>query len=664
MLGSIVKDEDCQVYNEDSVTLGSETEKEYTWSGQPIDAMKYFGPQSRAQFNNRLLYLSHKKDQMVHASDLTDRIPLDIKEKHTEELYFPFAPQRPVGLDEEDGKESMMDESISCITGGSYFQDILNPLSSMSTLSFDTRIRRSEGAPTSPRSKFISACMQERMNPRASLVTRKNISKCLDLQHHGMGDAMGLVLSSALSDMPFMDSINLCDNNLTDVSLHPLLIAIASVPLLTFLNLSENKMDSVASRQLTEYLRNPDCPLQTLILNKSDVDDHECQAFVLALSTNAHLKSFDLSYNLLGTSETLNTVQPDVVTAGEAFGDLLAANTCPLERLNLGWNMIRLEGAESLARGLGKNWYLIHLDLSYNSFGIGGGEQLGAALLTNQTLQVLNLQNNNLNSSACFTICVAIEWNTSLTSVCFDGNPIGQLGAKILMQLPQICGSRVKVSAARCNISLKYEKDDMINMENPSNIYDLRLDDPYERAICLKLLSVVANHSTYEFNKILYSPPVREKVPESAKKAPASDAYSSKTRAATKKIPVSLVQSVLRDVTVQHDDDKIKLITALKAIQKATSDPDRVERLFKEYDADESGSLDVDELKSLLDSIGLHIELSVLEEAFDTHDIDGAGELELDEFQEFVREQVASPLPLLLLPLLWISIPLHYRFVL
>lgn len=643
MLSSICKDEDCQAYSEDSISLDGNEKKEYSWTGQPIDAVKYFGPQSRSKFNTRLFYLSHKKNQMVHAGDMSNRIPLDFKDKGREELYFPFAPQRPTSEEEtgDDNKDNSMDDSVSGITGGSEFQDIVSTLSSMSTLSFGPKVRSREGEPTSPRSKFISACMQGRMNPRASLVTRKNLSKRLELQHHGMGDDMGLVLSTALGDMPFMDSINLADNNLTDISLHPIIVAIASVPSLTYLNLSENKMDSMGSKQLTEFLSNSECPLQTLVLKKCDVDDHECQAFVLALSANTHLKSFDLSYNLLGSSEILNTVQPDIVTAGEAFGDLLGENKCPLEELYLGWNMVRMEGAISLAKGLGKNWYLRHLDLSYNSFGVAGGEQLGAALLTNQTIQVLNLQSNNLNSSACFTICVAIEWNTSLRSVCFDGNPIGQLGAKVLMQLPQICGSRVKVSAARCNISIKYEKDDMVNMENPSNIYDLKLDDPYERAICLKLLSLVASHPTYEFNKVLYSPPPKvSKVTEAKAAARNSSTFTATPKAAAKKTPVVLLQSTLRDATVQDDSDKLELLAALKAIQKATSDPLKIEQLFKQYDEDESGSLDVDELKSLLDSIGLHIELSALEEAFDTHDIDGGGELELNEFQEFIREQV------------------------
>ena len=54
------------------------------------------------------------------------------------------------------------------------------------------------------------------------------------------------------------------------------------------------------------------------------------------------------------------------------------------------------------------------------------GEYLGDALQSNQTLQTLLLESNQLNGIACFCICVGILENTSLRRISLDKNPIGQ----------------------------------------------------------------------------------------------------------------------------------------------------------------------------------------------------------------------------------------------
>jgi Ran GTPase-activating protein (RanGAP) involved in mRNA processing and transport len=161
------------------------------------------------------------------------------------------------------------------------------------------------------------------------------------------------------------------------------------------------------------------------------------------------LEELDLGANLIGRAENLNTVMPELITGGEALAALIASNTCHISMLHLSWNMIRLDGAIEFASSLSHNKFLRYLDISYNSLGIAGGEMLGMALLSNHCLRTLLISNNNINSTACFTICVGIEENYSLEYVNMDSNPIGVMGAKILMQIPVTSGSRVRVSAAK-----------------------------------------------------------------------------------------------------------------------------------------------------------------------------------------------------------------------
>ena len=52
--------------------------------------------------------------------------------------------------------------------------------------------------------------------------------------------------------------------------------------------------------------------------------------------------------------------------------------------LNLSWNVIRLDGAEAISKGLAVNTGLKRFDLSWNSLGESGGSALGIALKSQQ----------------------------------------------------------------------------------------------------------------------------------------------------------------------------------------------------------------------------------------------------------------------------------------
>lgn len=285
----------------------------------------------------------------------------------------------------------------------------------------------------SPRSKFIDSCIRKKLNPRASLILRKTFTKELNLRHLGMGDDLAVLLADAIISIPYIQSLNICDNNLADKGLSAIVDAVCHMSDLVELDMSMNEIGPNAAFALNNYLSKDNCPLITLILRKADVDDDECRDFVQALEHNKNLKTLDLSENLVGSSENLNTVMPDLVTGGEALADLLSSPNCPLTTLKLGWNMIRLDGAAALCGALAVNQSLTYLELSFNSLGASGGVALGDALQDNKVLKTLLVANNSLDSIACLTICAGILENEALKEVSFDGNPIGEQGAKALM---------------------------------------------------------------------------------------------------------------------------------------------------------------------------------------------------------------------------------------
>lgn len=157
------------------------------------------------------------------------------------------------------------------------------PISSISVIS---SLESSHQPAISPRTKYISGCIRDGLKPFPNLILRRNIVNNINLSHYLMGDKMGKVLAECLEDLPFVESIDLNDNNLTDESLKYLLSALVNIQSLHSLDLSRNKIDGDSSDALAEYVSRPDCPLKKLILQCADVDDEECDGFVQCLTTN------------------------------------------------------------------------------------------------------------------------------------------------------------------------------------------------------------------------------------------------------------------------------------------------------------------------------------------------------------------------------------------
>jgi len=187
-------------------------------------------------------------------------------------------------------------------------------------------IELSKAVPATPRTKYLDECCKENLFPRSFLI-RKNLTKALDLQHQGMGDDVCQVLAAAIEELPFIQRINISDNNLTDTGLGPFINAIVKISGLLELNLSQNTLGPMTADSLSSYLSSSTCPLEKLVLNNADVDDFECevlthspnhllthspnhlltQRFISAIMHNRSITDLDLSYNKIGASENLNT---------------------------------------------------------------------------------------------------------------------------------------------------------------------------------------------------------------------------------------------------------------------------------------------------------------------------------------------------------------------
>ena len=157
----------------------------------------------------------------------------------------------------------------------------------------------------SPRTNFIMSCLKEKRNPMASLIVRKKLSKIMNLNHYGFGNDMAILIAESLSGLPFLQSINMADNNLNDSGLIPLMKAISCIPTLLHLDLSLNNIGMDASILLGEFLESKYCALEKLRVKNANLDDFKCEKFIPKLTDNKSLKEIDLSSNTIGAAENL-----------------------------------------------------------------------------------------------------------------------------------------------------------------------------------------------------------------------------------------------------------------------------------------------------------------------------------------------------------------------
>ena len=105
-----------------------------------------------------------------------------------------------------------------------------------------------------PRQKYLREILRKKALPYPVLCRRRpDAPNTLDLTGAGVGDVIVESLAQVLDGLHDVDTLLLADNRLTDVSLEPLLEAIASLPHLTSLDLSGAKMDEIISKA-EEYL--------------------------------------------------------------------------------------------------------------------------------------------------------------------------------------------------------------------------------------------------------------------------------------------------------------------------------------------------------------------------------------------------------------------------
>jgi hypothetical protein len=227
---------------------------------------------------------------------------------------------------------------------------------------------------------------------------------------------------------------------------------------------------------------------------------------------------------------------------------------------------------------------------------------------------------------------------------------------KALMLIPILAGNRVRISASKCNITIKdpncwFDFDKLIQEYPP-----LDLENGFDRAVSIFLLHLIAGHQTYIFSQFDWEaktkyhemmknqpklPPPKPEKPKKEKKgkkkkkgkkgkkgggsesegetSPAKKSSSSMSSMNNKTekpyVPnlksVYLVQAVSSEHVQYFDDRQKEVVRSLEKIRDAASDIQNAIRLFQEFDLDGSGTATLVHLFSLLFSFH-HLSLPFL----------------------------------------------------
>ncbi|XP_072133665.1 NACHT, LRR and PYD domains-containing protein 3-like isoform X6 [Mobula birostris] len=172
------------------------------------------------------------------------------------------------------------------------------------------------------------------------------------------------------------------------------------------LRLGENKLGDSGVKMVSAALRNLDCKIQTLGLDKVGLTDSGAEDLACALSTNPSLTELNLGFNKLGDSGV------KLVSAA------LRNPECKIQKLWLGGVCLKDSGAEDLVSALSTNPSLTELDLGFNKLGDSGVKLVSAALRNPECkIQKLWLDSVGLTDSGAEDLVSALSTNSSLTEL-------------------------------------------------------------------------------------------------------------------------------------------------------------------------------------------------------------------------------------------------------
>lgn len=253
----------------------------------------------------------------------------------------------------------------------------------------------------------------------AKALEKNNRLTQLNLEYNVITPEGIQALASALKTNQGLTDLNLRTNTMRDsVEIAAIVEALKTNKKLTKLNLGGRCISSITMQALVEALK-INHTLKNLVLANSAITLEGIKALAWVLGTNqSSITELDLSNSfIIGGNKGIL-----------ALVSALETNKS-LTMLHLGWlhgtSKIGATGSRALAQALMLNQTLKKLNIQDNAIGSEGALALAEALKTNQTVNHLNLSHNEIRLKGIQGLANSLITNQTLTSLNLDCNFVG-----------------------------------------------------------------------------------------------------------------------------------------------------------------------------------------------------------------------------------------------
>ncbi|XP_078022626.1 NACHT, LRR and PYD domains-containing protein 12-like isoform X9 [Epinephelus lanceolatus] len=246
----------------------------------------------------------------------------------------------------------------------------------------------------------------------------------LDLSRNKLQDSGVTLLSDGLkSPNCKLQRLSLKSCRLSAECCRPLTSALSSSSDLKELDLSYNQLMDQGAELLSDWLRKPQCRLETLRLAHCQFTERGCAALGSSLKSNpAHLRVLDLASNDLRDGDVTKLCE------------FLAEPRCGLETLRLAGCQFTERGCAALGSSLKSNpAHLRVLDLTGNYLIDGGVTKLCEFLAEPRCgLETLSLKSCWLSAERCQPLTSALSSSSDLKELDLSWNDLMDQGAELL----------------------------------------------------------------------------------------------------------------------------------------------------------------------------------------------------------------------------------------
>ena len=276
----------------------------------------------------------------------------------------------------------------------------------------------------------------------AKLLTQTLIdnSECkvtyLFLENNNISFKGAKYISNVISYHPFLSSINLKSNILTDEGVKSIFCNLNPESKITTLNLSNNSITGVSMKYINDYIAH-----------------------------NSFLRQLFFDYNQLDKGACM--LIKDILSNEQSNLKIISLKHCKInENINL------------IFEGLGKNKKIKILDLSKNEIGNYPEQFEGiiSCLKNNKTLDELILDSNYLDDETLKMIINALKENKNLSSISLNEN---QFSKKVVSELFSVINQNFvikKCNLEQCGLPDDYLKSLKNALESKTNIFMDKLD--------------------------------------------------------------------------------------------------------------------------------------------------------------------------------------------